>query len=74
MNHAETAADDTPKERALRLDYEDADFEVQQLKAKLRRARMIPLSEEAEEMFYWRGRCKRAEEILRQYGLMERLA
>jgi hypothetical protein len=72
MNHAETAHLDTPKERALRNDYDDADFEVQQLKSKLKHVRMVPLSEEAEAMFLWRSRCLAAEEMLRKHGLLRR--
>lgn len=73
IDHTETAHLDTPKERALRNDYDDADFEVQQLKAKIKRLRMIPLSEEAEAWFYWERRCRAAEEILGKLGMLDRL-
>lgn len=74
MSHADTADADTPKEREIRNDYDDADFEVQQLKATLKRVRMIPLSEEAEAMFEWRRRALRAEELLRRCGMGHRLS
>lgn len=70
IDHTTTAHLDTPKERALRHDYELANAEVQVLKARLKRVRMIPLSEEAEAMFYWRNRTKIAEGLLRQVGLL----
>lgn len=73
VDHAATGHLDTPKERALRNDYEDADFEVQQLKQKLSKARMVGLSEEAEQMFAWRRRALRAEELLRKAGLAHQL-
>ncbi len=57
IDHADTGHLDTPKERALRYDYEEADAEVRILKTELKRVRMIPLSEEAEAAFYWKKRC-----------------
>lgn len=68
-DHAATAHLDTPKERALRNDYDLAQHECDGLKAELKRVRMIPLSEEAEAMFYWRNRCNQAEEILQRAHL-----
>ena len=73
IDHAATAHLDTPKERALRYDYEESDAEVQLLKAELKRVRMVPLSEEAESMFYWRTRCLEAEEALRKLGVTRHL-
>lgn len=67
LNHAETGHLDTPKERALRLDYEAADWEVQYLKRKISRLRVLPISAEATAMFYYAGRCEQAEKLLRQY-------
>src|SRR5438067_9551253 len=43
VDHAETAHLDTPKERALRLDYDLADAEVQCLKDQLNKARGIAM-------------------------------
>lgn len=73
INHAETGHLDTPKERALRHDYEEADAEVQILKGELRRVRAVGLSEEAEAMFYWRTRCLEAEESLKKLGVTRHL-
>lgn len=69
IDHAATAHLDTPKERALRNAYEDADFEVQQLKHKLKRMRMTPVSEEYEAAAYWRERCLLIERVLIDAGL-----
>lgn len=63
-NHADTGHLDTPKERALRFDYEQADAEVQSLKKLLAATRMIPLAEEVEAMFYWRAKALHYEELL----------
>lgn len=72
VDHAETAHLDTPKERALRLDYDNADIEISFLKAELKRVRMIPLPEEVTAMFYWRRRAHDAEAMLKKFGLTER--
>lgn len=69
IDHAATAHLDTPKERALRNDLDRADFEVKQLKRKIAELRVIPLSAEADAMFYWHRRCSDAEAILRRYRL-----
>lgn len=73
IDHAATAHLDTPKERALRIDYDLADLEVQQLKATLKRVRMIPLSEEAEEMFKALHRVEQLEALVRRLGFGEML-
>lgn len=73
IDHATTGHLDTPKERALRHDYEEADAEVQILKAELKRVRMIPVSEEYEAATYWRSRCLDAEEALKKLGLTRHL-
>lgn len=73
LDHAETGQLDTPKERALRHDYEEADAEVQILKAELKRVRMIPVSEEREAAIYWRARCLEAEAALKKLGVTRHL-
>jgi hypothetical protein len=66
LDHTETAHLDTPKERAIRNDYDNADLEIRLLKDELRRVRMIPLAKEVEAMFYWRRRAHAAEEMLKK--------
>lgn len=73
VDHAETGHLDTPKERSLRHDYEEADAEVQLLKAELRRVRMLPVPQEYEDSVYWKGRCLAAEEVLKKLGLTRHL-
>lgn len=69
LDHAATAHLDTPKERAIRNDYDDADAEIQILKAELRHVRMIPLAEEVQKMFWYRNLAKYYEDILRRFKL-----
>ena len=72
VDHAETGHLDTPKERALRLDLEQADAEVQILKTLLAKTRLAPLSEEVEAMFYWRKKAIYYEELLDRLGMNPR--